>query len=78
MNCNAYLRKRRRESRKQNTDKHLFSDAGEMRKDDASKKILQIFLPGHMRIYKGVRNQRFPLTRCSIAFSWLCCTAVES
>lgn len=77
-NGSAYLRERRRESRKQNEDKRLFSGAGEMRKDDASERILQMFLLGHMLIYKGVKNQQFPLTRRSVAFSWLCCTAVES
>lgn len=33
MNCSAYLRERRRGSRKQNKDKHLFSDAGETRRE---------------------------------------------
>ena len=42
------------------------------------KKTLQMFLLGHMLICEGVKNQQFPLTRRSIAFSWLCCTAVES
>lgn len=37
-NCSVYLRERRRESRIQNKDKHLFSDAGEMRRE----KMMQV------------------------------------
>lgn len=42
------------------------------------KTTLQMFSLGHTLVRKGVKNQQFPPTRRSFAFSWLCCTAGES
>lgn len=57
-NCSAYLRKRN-EGKQTTKQRHLFSDASEMRKTDASEKKqnLQIFLLGHMLIiYKDTKS----------------------